>query len=208
MTPDNTHDQDSYNGEDDIQPPKVFEYQLKVPKERVPVLIGKAGETKQKIEDTTGITLDIDSVEGVVTLQSTDSIMLFNTRQIVYAIGRGFNPEIALKLLKIDFELEVINLKEVVGNSKKHLVRLRGRLIGKNGRSREIIEEATETEISIYGKTVAIIGPVERLAIARHAIEMIIQGNQHTTVYKWLERENRKVRELELDTSSENMKTE
>lgn len=208
MTQDNTHESDSSHEHEEIQPPKVFEYQLKIPKERVPVLIGKSGETKQKLEAETGITLDIDSVEGIVTLQSTDSIMLFNTRQIIYAIGRGFNPDIALKLLKIDYELETINLKDVVGNSKKHLVRLRGRLIGKNGRSREIIEEATETEISIYGKTVAIIGPVERLAIARHAIEMIIQGNQHTTVYKWLERENRKVREMELDPTSDEIDSE
>ena len=35
-----------------------FAYQVKIPKERVAVLIGKKGEVKKQIEETTGIAMD------------------------------------------------------------------------------------------------------------------------------------------------------
>ena len=38
-----------------------FEYAIKIPKERVAVLIGKAGEVKKKIMQETGIEVDVDS---------------------------------------------------------------------------------------------------------------------------------------------------
>ena len=38
-----------------------FTYEIKIPKERVAVLIGKKGETKNRIETTAGVSLNIDS---------------------------------------------------------------------------------------------------------------------------------------------------
>lgn len=46
----------------------------------------------------------------------------------------------------------------VVGNEKNVLLRVRGRIIGRKGRMREIIEEMSGVDISVYGKIVVIIG--------------------------------------------------
>ncbi|MDO8870703.1 MAG: KH domain-containing protein [Methanobacteriaceae archaeon] len=165
---------------------------LKIPRERVGVLIGKKGEVKQHIEKLTQTTLDIDSEAGTVTIipqeDLEDPLLPWKTRSIVKAIGRGFNPEIALRLLKDDVALDIIKLTEYVGKSKKALARQKGRIIGRDGITRQIIHEMTGVDMSVYGKTVSIIGDLENLLIAKEAVEMILNGSRHKSVYGFLEK--------------------
>ena len=63
-----------------------YTYELKMPKERVAVLIGTKGETKKEIELATKTKLDIDSKEGDVTIRGEDSVKIFNTKLIIQAI--------------------------------------------------------------------------------------------------------------------------
>ncbi len=165
---------------------------LKIPRERVGVLIGKKGEVKQHIEKLTQTTLDIDSEAGTVTIipqeDLEDPLLPWKTRSIVKAIGRGFNPEIALRLLKDDVALDIIKLTEYVGKSKKALARQKGRIIGRDGITRQIIHEMTGVDMSVYGKTVSIIGDLENMLIAKEAVEMILNGSRHKSVYGFLEK--------------------
>ena len=71
-------------------------------------------------------------------------------------------------------------------------------LIGKDGKSRKLLEQLTNCDICVYGKTVGIIGSVERDLIARRAVEMILNGSMHATVYKFLETEKRKTKNREF----------
>jgi ribosomal RNA assembly protein len=184
-----------------------FSYQVKIPKERIAVLIGTNGEVKKQIEDNTNTKLEVDSKEGDVTVSGTDAISLYSTRDIIRAIGRGFNPEVAQLLLKQDYAFELILLQEFEKPSQ--LMRIKGRIIGKDGKSRHIIEENTETYISVYGKTIGIIGNVENVAISRKAVEMIIKGSPHSNVYRWLERMRREMKKREFeDDFSKHLKTE
>ena len=162
-------------------------YDTKIPKERIAVLIGKEGITKKHIESSTKIKLKIDSKEGDVFLEGEDALGLYSAREVVKAIGRGFNPEIALLLLKQDYMFEMINMLDYI-KSKNSMIRLKGRVIGAEGRSRKTIEELTETYISVYGKTIGIIGFSENVAIAKKAVESLLSGSPHSSVYKWLEK--------------------
>jgi len=45
--------------------------------------------------------------------------------------------------------------------------------------------------ISVYGKTVAIIGLISQVSIARRAVESLLMGSMHASVYKWLEKQKR-----------------
>ena len=178
-----------------------FAYQVKIPKERVAVLIGKKGEVKKQIEETTGIAMEIDSKEGEVNVIGDDALMLYSTREIIKAIARGFNPEIAMLLLKQDYAFEVISLPDF--EKKSQFMRTKGRIIGAEGKTRRIIEEHTECFVSVYGKTVAIIGRSDSIHIARKAVEMIIKGSPHSTVYQWLEKMKRQLRRRELEDNFE-----
>ncbi len=167
-------------------------YEIKIPEERVAVLIGTEGETKKQIEEQAGCQLDI-SKEGDVTISGDDGLKLFTAKEIVKAVARGFNPNVALQLLKPDYTLEIIDMKDVAGKSKNTMQRLKGRIIGKGGKSREEIERLTETYISIYGKTIAIIGEVPQAALARQAIGMLLDGAMHKTVFRYLEKKKKEM---------------
>lgn len=171
-----------------------FGYGIKIPKERVAVLIGKDGSVKKEIEDLTKSRLEIDSAEGEVFISGEDAVLLMTVQEIVKAIARGFNPEIAKQLLKQDYTIEIINIGDYSKGRKNHLERLKGRIIGTKGKARHLIEETTDTAISVYGKTVSIIGNVTHVSLARRAIESILEGSQHASVYRWLEKKHREMK--------------
>ena len=165
---------------------------LKIPQNRVGALIGSNGNVKKSIEKATGTILDIDSDEGTVYITTVyitpredmeDPLGVWNANHIVKAVARGFNPEVALKLVSDDIYLEVISLPLYIGKSKKALARHKGRIIGKDGKTREIIMEMAEVDMAVYGKTVSFIGEMENIMIAKEAVEMILNGSRHKSVY-------------------------
>ena len=150
-----------------------------------------------------GVRIAVDSKTGdvEVTLQDTsvDPSSLFRARDLVTAIGRGFAPEKAYQLLEDDVYLWVIDLRDFFGKSQSEIQRVKGRIIGHEGKTRRILEELTKTQISIYGHTVAIIGASLNLDVARTAIEMLIKGSLHRSVYRFLEGKRTVLRESEMD---------
>jgi len=177
---------------------------LKIPRERVGVLIGPEGKTKKHIEDKLGVELQIDSEAGDVSITMTekaeDPSMLFKAKDLVTAIGRGFSPEHAFRLVRDEEAmLDIIDLRSVFGKSDADIKRVQGRIIGMNGKTRRIIEELTDTSVSVYGHTVGIIGTIEQIQIAREAIEMLIKGSMHGTVYRFLHRKRRELKKEKLE---------
>lgn len=166
---------------------------FKLNKGRIGVVIGTNGETKKEIEQKLGVKIDIDSKTGDVEIkpntenENYDPLNQLTAKKIVKAINRGFNPDKAMNLKEMDYELEIFNLIKILGRSDKKLKRIKGRLIGRNGEIRKAIERYAECFVSIYGKTVSVIADYENLQIARKAINMIINGMPHHTVLRFLE---------------------
>jgi ribosomal RNA assembly protein len=181
--------------------PSVF---VKIPRERVGVLIGLDGHVKETVEKKFSVSLQVDSEAGDVTITQDateqDPTVLLRAREVVTAIGRGFSPERAFRLFEDeDIFLEVIDLREIVGRSLSDIKRLEGRVIGKAGKTRKIIEELTETYVSVYGYTISIIGGTEKIEAAREAISMLIRGSQHSTVYRFLHKKRRELKKKKLE---------
>jgi ribosomal RNA assembly protein len=177
---------------------------VKVPRERIGALVGPDGRVKVNIEKKLSIRLRIDSQTGdiQITLMPTaqDPTVLFRAKEIVAAIGRGFSPEHAFRLLEDDETmLEVIDLRETVGRSQSDMKRLKGRVIGKEGKTRRIIEELTEANISVYGHTISIIGEIDQVEIAKEAVRMLIRGSLHGTVYRFLHRKRRELKKKKME---------
>lgn len=163
------------------------QYELKIPKERIAILIGEKGKIKKGLEEKTKTKIEIDSKEGDVFIKGEDSLQAYNLNQVIKAIARGFNPKIAELLLKENYVLEVVNIEDYTKGSQKKRVRLKGRVIGEKGKSRETIERLTKTYISVYGKTIAILGEGEYAALARKAVEDLLRGAKHGPIFKSLE---------------------
>ncbi|KUG20020.1 putative rna-binding protein [hydrocarbon metagenome] len=173
--------------------------EIKVAANRIGALIGKNGSTKREIEEKMGVGIQIDSEEGIVVVEGEDPIRVVEAIDVVRAINRGFSPERALRLLEDeDMMLDVIDLSDSA-DSQRQLERIRGRIIGKAGTSRSQIEDLTNTEVSVHGKTVAIIGLPDQIKTARTAIEMLIQGVPHEHVYAFLDKKKKETKQEMLE---------
>ncbi len=176
---------------------------IKIPRDRIGALVGPDGSVKALIERKLSVDLDVDSEAGAIqiTLLATaeDPTVLFRAKEVVTAIGRGFAPDHAFRLLDDDeIVFDVIDLREIVGKSPSDLKRLKGRVIGKEGKTRKIIEELSGANISVYGHTIAIIGYPDQAAIAREAVSMLIRGSLHGTVYRFLHKKRRELKKQRL----------
>ncbi|MFG1449241.1 MAG: RNA-processing protein [Thermoplasmataceae archaeon] len=182
--------------------PEQMPAEVKIPEERVAVLIGKKGSTKKLIERIGECNLLIDSETGIVEVQGRgDPLKSVITNSVIQAIGRGFNPEKALLLYQENFQLAVISLRDFANPGSKRISQIKARLIGTSGRTRQIVEELTTTAISIYGDTVSIIGDYVSMEFAKEAVTMLINGSKQRTVYTYLERNARDMRIRKIEES-------
>ena len=148
---------------------------IKIPEERIGVLVGPGGSIKHLIEEKTKTTLEIDSETGTVSIASAeDPLQGLRVMDLVKAIGRGFSPERAMAIL--DDEMLMLDVLDIskMASTKSDMERIKGRIIGKDGRSREIMERLSGTKVSVYGKTVSVLGYPEQIRVARTAIEMLL----------------------------------
>lgn len=166
---------------------------MKIGRNRIAVLIGKNGKTKEEIEKKLGVKINLDSKTGNCEIQPVlndpnyNPLNIYTAQKMVNAINRGFNPTKAMKLLDDNYDLEIFNLLSIIGKSPKRIKRIKGRVIGRNGEMRKSIEKYAESFISVYGKTISIITDYENLQIARKAVSMLINGMPHHDVLKFLE---------------------
>ncbi|MEM2115728.1 MAG: KH domain-containing protein [Candidatus Woesearchaeota archaeon] len=164
--------------------------EIRIPHERVPVVVGKRGIVKRRIEKEFSVKVKINR-EGEVIISGEDGLNVFNAKNVIHAIGRGFNPTIAMKLRNEDYFFDYIDISEFA-RTKNAKIRMKSRLIGTEGKARRSLERLTNTEICIYGKTVSIIGLSEDVVLAKKAIEMLLEGAKHSTVYRFLEKVNKR----------------
>ena len=166
----------------------------RVPEERLGVVIGPGGRTKREIATRTGTEIAVDREDGEIRLSGpdTDPDGVLKARDIVLAIGRGFAPERAMRLLKANTYFGVLDIKFTTGHREKAaLRRIRARAIGTHGRARSRIEELSGCLMSVYGSTVALIGEEDQLERATHAVELLLRGSEHSTVFHYLARSRR-----------------
>ena len=173
---------------------------VKVPDDRIGVLIGAGGETMREIEARTEGRLDIDSETGSVRIETVgDPVTALKAPDIVKAIGRGFAPKDAFRLLEDDMMMfEIIDIDAACRN-KNDLRRKKGRLIGEDGRTRELMQELTGASVVIYGTTLAVIGGPRQVDAVREAAEMLLDGAPHGAVYSFLERRRNELKHRGLE---------
>lgn len=172
----------------------------RVPKDRIAVIIGAKGATAKSIRRAAGCKeFNIDSDSGDIEVLwgevgSYDPVKAMKLPDVVKAIGRGMAPNAAVKLLEDNHFFELVDLRDFVGKRSNQQRRIRARIIGREGKIRKLIENLTQTQISIYNSTVVLVGEEGGLYSARHAIEMLAGGSEHGSVISFLERDRKRAR--------------
>ena len=172
----------------------------RVPMNRIAVLIGVKGATAKSLRYAAGCKeFNIDSETGDVEVLwgepgTYDPVKAMKLPNVIKAIGRGMAPKAAIQLLDDHHFFELVDIRKFVGKKSNQQRRIRGRIIGSDGKIRKLIEGLTDTQITIYNSTVVLVGEEEGLSAARQAVEMIAGGAEHGTVLNFLERDRRRSR--------------
>ncbi|MFA5077494.1 MAG: KH domain-containing protein, partial [Candidatus Micrarchaeia archaeon] len=162
----------------------------KIPPERVGALFGEGGEAKGRLEKLTETKIEVNK-EGEVSIEG-DSAKAYFLKDVVHAIGRGFSAKDAERLLNENYMLEIIDLREIV-KGENNLARVKGRVIGEEGKMKLEIEAAAECKISVYGWTISIIANMDTMQYAKKAVNKIIDGAQLSTVFNDLARYKKEI---------------
>ena len=149
--------------------------------------INKIRQNKDKIEKALNVKISISgknvSIDG-------DSLDEYVASQVLEALDLGFTTDEALLLAEEDCILEKINIKDL---TKRHdLPRIRARIIGTKGKTKEIIENLSDCAVCLKDNCVGIIGTADNIKKTIKAIISIIQGSKQSKVYAYLERERAK----------------
>lgn len=157
---------------------------LIIPEEKMEILKTRRFNYLRKLRNFIDVTF---SIEDEIEIEGKDSFEVMHTKEIIKAFSRGFSWDDSLYLVSEEYYLEIIKISDFVGKSKNRLIQMKSRVIGTEGKSKNIIEKYTNSKIAITGKTVSIIGRWNSINIAKNAIEMILNGSKHGTVFKYLE---------------------
>ena len=172
----------------------------KIPIDRIGVLIGHNGETKKELEEKYKIKINIDSKSGEISIddqENKDPLDLIKAENIIKAIGRGFSPQNANKLNDDNADFFTFNLYDYVGKKDAQVRRLKSRVIGREGKTKHVLEELTDSKISVHGHSVSIISDIMRMNILKKSIDMLITGSKHATVYRFVEVQMKELRRSE-----------
>lgn len=112
------------------------------------------------------------------------------TENILQALGMGFLLKDALKLKNDEYYFEKVSVSDYFSNKEKLIKRYAARLIGRSGTVKKNIESLTDVKIVVDDEEnqLGLIGTYEDMIITKKAIQMIFEGLNHNTVFKFLER--------------------
>ena len=114
----------------------------------------------------------------------------YEATQVIDALNFGFSFSAAISIKEEERILEIMHIKEFT--NKSNLERIRGRIIGKGGKTLGTLANLTKCYIELKDNQVGIIGKPEYVEGATEAIMEIIQGAKQGNVYKGLEKKQPK----------------
>ena len=117
----------------------------------------------------------------------------YTAKNVIAAFGRGFDINQAYVLLSEDYFFTPINLKELF-KTKDQIMRVKARIIGREGRAKEYIESVSGAKLCIYDNTISLIGTIEQTKVANIAIQILIEGGTHKKAYRIMEKARRNMR--------------
>ncbi|MEM0200855.1 MAG: hypothetical protein QXD23_00420 [Candidatus Micrarchaeaceae archaeon] len=117
----------------------------------------------------------------------------YNLKNIIIAISMGFTLNHSYKLLNDEYFFKYIDLKDLIKKDSE-LKRIKARLIGTEGKTKNYIEDVSGAVIALQENTLGIIGTTEQLNIATSALQILVEGGTHKKAYRIMESLRKKYR--------------
>lgn len=139
-------------------------------------------KTKKILEKELGVTLIFQGRELTI---SGEAEKEYTAEKVIEAINFGFAIDAALMIKEEELILQVLNIKDYT--NRNDLERIRGRIIGTKGKTKNTLINLTECFIEVKDNKVGIIGHPENIENATQAIISLIKGTKQGNVYAYLE---------------------
>lgn len=149
---------------------------------------------KENLERQLGVKINIQGKK--VTIEG-DSFKEYESLMILEAMQFGFSAKKALTLMDEQMVFRKIPIKSFT--RRKNLTEVRGRIIGKEGKTKRTMEDISGCDIAINESEIGLIGPAEEIEEATTAITNLIRGTKQANVYRFLERINTGKKDLSTD---------
>ncbi|MFA5992724.1 MAG: hypothetical protein WC796_03395 [Candidatus Pacearchaeota archaeon] len=126
------------------------------------------------------------SVSGTTTTIEGNETDEYFAERVLLALDFPFTLEEALLLINENYMFEKINIKS--HTHRKDLNTIKARLIGTKGKTLRVLEDLSDSLITVKDNNVAIISPAEDAEKSIQAIISIIKGSKQANVYARLEK--------------------
>ncbi len=144
--------------------------------------IGRVVKNKSQVENELGVKIAVKGRE--VSIEGTPEDEYYAER-IVEALNLGFPAEIAILIKEEDYVFEILNIKSYT--KRKDFERIRGRIIGTDGKTLKVLESLTKCFFEVKDNNVGIIGHADNIKNDQEGIISLIRGAKQSKVYSYLE---------------------
>ncbi len=165
------------------------------------IIFEKTNEIRKNIENLENkLNVKIEIKKKLVSIDGSP-LDEYEAFIILNAINFGFSANKALLLKDHEMIFKLINIKDFT--RKKNLKEVRGRIIGKDGKTLRVLENLSEAEIIVKDNQIGVIGYASSINYIETALHNLIRGTKQANIYKYLERTNKRKKEqgLGLKTS-------
>lgn len=145
---------------------------------------------KSKLELEEKLNVEIQ-IKGKNLIVIGDPVEEYEASIVLDAINFGFSTKKALTLKDENIIFRVINIKNFT--RKKNLRVVRGRVIGKEGKTLRTIQNISNAHILVKENEVGIIGSAESIEEILTGITNLIRGSKQSNTYRYLEKLNKRI---------------
>ncbi len=157
-----------------------------IPENRAKLL--KSKDMLKEAAKRLGCELSLDGNE--LTIQG-DALEEYNARTVMQAFARGFDLNTSCLLLGDDCYFESVDMKGLLKKSER-VKRIKARVIGREGKTKEYVQEVSGAHVCIYGDTVSFIGTLGQIKTARAAMDTLLEGGTHNKAYIMMQKEKKR----------------
>lgn len=140
-------------------------------------------KNRKKLEEILGVKIENRGTEVYI---EGDAENEYIAEKVVNALNFGFPFSVAIEIKTADLVFEKINIKDYT--KQKDLARVRGRIIGAQGKTIKTISELSNCYMELKDNYVGIIGEPEFIKNAQEAIISLAKGAKQANVYAYLEK--------------------
>lgn len=140
-------------------------------------------KNKKRLEKELKVKISTSGKDVSIVGESLDE---FEAEKVIRALNFGFPYSVALLIKTEEFMFEAINIKEFTNS--KNLERVRGRIIGTQGKTLQTLSQLTGCYFELKDNEVGIIGPPENMKTAEEGLRNLIRGTKTANIYKFLEK--------------------